>query len=143
MASFFTDKGMRHLLGLVFNNEAEPTNYYAYLINSTGSITESLNTWSEVSAQKSTNYATNPLTLNRDSTDFPSITEGSGEATVGIKTMTYTASGGNMTGDWVIITDDNGTEASRIIIACLDLGGDQTVTTGQTLSVQSTVLKIS
>lgn len=143
MASFFTDKGMRHMLGLVFNDEAEPTTYKLYLVNSTATPTESLNTVSEISTQLASNVQTNPLSLNRNSTDFPSLTEGSGEATVGIVSSAFTASGGDMTGDWVMLTDDNATTNSRIIVACLDLGGDKTVSTGQTLTIQSTVLKIT
>lgn len=144
MASLMTNKAKYRILGMVLNNTTEPANYYAYLINS-GTPTNDTNTWSELSAGKSTNYVTNPLTLTPNSTDFPSLTEDDtdNEGEVNIKPLVFTASGGNLSGTWVIITDDNGTEANREVYFALDLGGTQQVSDGQTLTVSNTLIKIT
>jgi len=127
---------------MVLNNGTEPANYYAYLINS-GTPTADTNTWSDLSGGESSNYT--ELTLTPNATDFPTITEDDtgDKATIGIKDLVFTASGGTLSATWVIITDDNVTEGSRDVFFCLDLGGTQQVSDTQTITVSNTTLAIT
>lgn len=143
MASGFTNRGKYRTLQMVFNNGTEPATVYCYLITISGTPTADTNTWSDLSTNNAANYTPIQLTLN--STDFPNIAEvdASDWATVGIKDIVFTASGGSCSAAWCIITDDNGTEANRDVLMYLDLGGTQTFSSGQTLTVTGTVLKLT
>lgn len=142
MASGFTNRGKYRFLQIVLNNGTEPTNYYAYLINS-GTPTADTNTWSDVSAGESSNYT--EITLTPNATDFPTITEDDtgDKATIDIKDLVFTASGGTLSATYCIVTDDNATEANRDVIAFLDLGGTQQVSDTQTLTISGTTLELA
>jgi hypothetical protein len=142
MASFFTNRGKYRILSMVLNNGTEPTNYYAYLIDA-GTPTVDTNTWSDVSANESSNYT--EITLTPNATDFPTLTEDDtgDKGTVDIKDLVYTASGGQLDATWCIITDDNGTEANRDVMFCLDLGGTKSVSDTQTLTITGTTLELA
>lgn len=142
MASLMTNRAKKRFLDIVLNNGTEPTVFYAYLISS-GTPTVDTNTWSDLSAGESSNYT--EISLSRNSTDFPNLTEDDtdNEGEIGIKSMVFTASGGSLSATWVIVTDDNGTEASRDVFFALDLSGTQTVSDGQTLTVSNTLIKIT
>lgn len=145
MASFVTNRGKYRMAQMAFNNGTRPTNYYAALVTISSTPTVDTNTWSEVSANEAANYT--QVTLANGATAFPNLTENDSTnvATVNVgasSEIAFTASG-NCSAAWVVITDDNATPANRDIVMVLDLGGTQSVTTGQQIKATNTLLTLT
>jgi hypothetical protein len=143
MASYFTNRGKHKMLKHAFYAETVPTYYYVYLVTASASPTVDTNTWSELLANNSSNYSAKQLTTGDTNFDVGSQDGGSDDASVGIDNFAITASGGDCVARWAILTDDNGTEASREVYAVLDLGSERTVGNGQDLNINSTALKLT
>lgn len=140
MASFWTNRGLNNMLDSTFRGATLPTVFYAYLVNSTPTV--DTNTFGELT--EASNYD-GEQTLNRNSTDFDVLTEDDAgdQAFVQIKDLVYTASGGTCTATFLVITDDNVTEANRQVWACIDLGATQNIPDTDTLTVQDIQLTLT
>lgn len=94
-------------------------------------------------------YTAGGIQLTKNSTDFPGLSENDSTdlALVQIRTLTWTAAGGNLPSSgngaaFLILTDDNGTQSSREVWAWYDLGGERTVSDTQSLSASSGELRL-
>jgi len=151
MASGITNRGKFKLLDWAFRASALPTNYYVALCTSAASPTADTNTFSELTEIASGNgYTAGGISLTKNSTDFDVITEDDtgDKALIQIKDLVWTASGGTLPSSgngarWAIITDDNVTQGSRIVIAWWDLVSDRSVSVGQPLTLQNCELDLT
>jgi hypothetical protein len=150
MASGWTNKGAAHVLGIVFRNVAEKTNYYIALVTSAASPTVDTNTLSQLTEIANGNgYTTGGYQLTPGSTDFDVITEDDTNdlGLVQVKDVVWTASGGTLPASgsgarWAVLVDDNVTIGSREVYAWWDLTSDRSVSSGQTLTLQDLQLTI-
>lgn len=150
MASGWTNKGLAHVLGIVFRGVTPPTNYYVALVTSEDVPDADTNTLGQLTEIANGNgYVTGGYQLNRNSTDFDVLTEDDtgDEGLVQIKDLVWTAATGNLpaSGDgarYAVLTDDNGTIANREVYAWWDLVSDRTVSVTQTLTLQDLELSI-
>lgn len=151
MASGWTNKGKYNALRVWLCNLDAPTaNYYMALFTSATTPNVDHNTFSELTQINTGNgYNTGGYQLNRDGTDFVVTEDDSNDrADVDIKDISWTAAGGPIPNGgsgarWACLTDDNATEASRILIAWFDLSEDRSVSTGQSLTLQNCTLRIT
>jgi hypothetical protein len=151
MASGITNKGKYRILGVTFRAETPPTNFYVALATSAVTPDADTNTFGQLTEIANGNgYTTGGYQLSRNSTDFPDWTEvdASDWATLLMKDIVWTASGGNLPGSgagarWAALLDDNVTVGSREVWAWYDLTSDRTVSNGQTLTLADTTLKLS
>ena len=151
MASGITNRGKYKLLDWVFRGTALPTNFYIALCSDTTTPTVDINTFSELSEIPAGNgYTAGGTSLTKNSTDFDTITENDTTdlALVQLKDIVWTASGGNLPASgngarWAILTDDNATQGSRLVIAWWDLVSNRIVSTGQPLTLQNCELDLT
>jgi hypothetical protein len=147
----WTNKGKAHVLGIVFRNVAEETNYYVALVTSATAPTADTNTLSQLTEIAAGNgYTTGGFQLTPGSTDWDSITENDTDdrGETQIKDVAWTASGGSIPGSgsgarYAVLTDDNGTVGSREVYAFWDLTSDRTVSDGQPLTLQNLDLRLT
>lgn len=143
MASGFTNKGMYRILGYVFRGDTIPTNLYIALCTDAVTPDEDTNTFSQLTEVPAGNgYTAGGIQLTPGATDFDTHTEDDtgNLGYVQLKDIVWTASGGNLPSSgngarWAILTDDNGTQGSREILAWFDLGSNRIVSNGQQLSL--------
>ncbi len=138
----WTNRGLKNILAAILNGQALPTNFYVALVTAAAAPTDATNTKSELTEVANGNgYTTGGIQLSKNATDFPSLTEtdASHKATINIKDLVWTASGGNLPSGsgarYAILTDDNATQGSREVWAYWDLTSDRVVSTGQTLTL--------
>lgn len=105
--------------------------------------------WTAGEIASGNGYTSGGIQLTKNSTDFPGLSENDSTdlAYVGIKTLSWTASGGNLPSSgsgaaFLLLTDDNGTLGSREVWAWFDLGGERTVSDTQSLSASSGELRL-
>jgi hypothetical protein len=143
VASGWTNKGKFRTLGVVFRAATPPTNFYLALCADAVTPTVDTNVLGDLSENPNGNgYTTGGYQLNRNSTDFDTLTEDDtgDKGILKIKDVIFTASGGNLPASgngarWAVLTDDNGTVGSREVWAWWDLAANRVVSTGQTLSL--------
>ena len=137
-----TNRGLRRILELVFQNATEPTNFFVALVtaaNKPGPDTKTLGALTEIAAGNG--YTAGGFSLTRNATDFPvSESDPDDRASLDVKTVSWTAAGGSIptSGDparYAVLTDDNGTVANREIFAVFDLREDRSVPVGDVLEV--------
>jgi len=151
MASGITNRGKYKLLDWVFRGSALPTNYYVALVTSAATPTADTNTLSELTEIAAGNgYTAGGISLTKNSTDFDTLTEDdSGDlGKVLIKDLTWTASGGTLPASgngarYAVLTDDNATQGSRLVLAWWDLVSDRSVSSGQPLTLQDCELRLT
>lgn len=151
MANGWTNKGLRRLLGWVFNAETLPTNFYLALVTSATAPDADTNTLSQLTEIAAGNgYTSGGISFAKNTTDFPTITEddANNRAQINLKDAVWTASGGSLPGSgsgarYAVLTDDNATVGSREVFAYFDLSSDRTVSSGQTLTLDDPILRIS
>lgn len=151
MASGITNRGKFKLLDWAFRATALPTNYYVALCTSAVTPTVDTNTFSELTEIAAGNgYTAGGISLTKNSTDFDVLTEDDtgDKGLIQIKDLVWTASGGNLPASgngarWAILTDDNATQGSRIVIAWWDLVSDRSVSVGQPLTLQNCELDLT
>lgn len=151
MASGITNKGKFKLLDWAFRGTATPTNYYIALCTSATTPTVDINTFSELTEIAAGNgYTAGGISLTKNSTDFDVITEDDtgDKALIQLKDITWTAATANLpaSGDgarWAILTDDNATQGSRLVLAWWDLVSDRSVSVGQPLTLQDCELDLT
>ena len=147
----FTNRGKYHMLDVTFRNGTEPTSYYVALVTSAVAPTADTNTLSELTEIAAGNgYTSGGISVARNSTDFDTLTENdtNDRGEIQIKDLVWTASGGNLPASgsgarYAVLTDDNVTVGSRIVIAFWDLSSDRTVSSGQTLTLQNCELRLT
>lgn len=151
MASGWTNKGKAHVLGIVFRNVSEKTNYYVALVTSATAPDADTNTLSQLTEIANGNgYTTGGYQLTPNSTDFDTLTEDdtANSGIVQIKDIVWTASGGSVPASgsgarYAVLIDDNVTVGSREVYAWWDLTSDRTVSTGQTITLQNLELNVT
>lgn len=147
----FTNRGKMRMLKGWFQGLSIPTNFFIALCTSAAAPGADTNTLSEMTQIASGNgYTTNGISLNRDATDFITLTEddASDRAYVRLKDIVWTASGGSMPGSgngarYAVITDDNATPGSRDVLQYFDLSSDRTISSGQTLTLQACEFRLN
>jgi len=145
MASGVTNKGKFKLLDWVFRGTALPTNFYVALITSAATPTVDTNTFSELTEIAAGNgYTAGGISLTKNSTDFDVITEDDtgDKGLIQIKDLAWTAVTANLPASgngarYAILTDDNATQGSRLVLAWWDLVSDRSVSVGQPLTLQN------
>ena len=151
MASGWTNKGKAHVMGIVFRNVSEKTNYYVALVTSATAPDADTNTLSQLTEIANGNgYTTGGYQLTPNSTDFDTLTEDdtANSGIVQIKDIVWTASGGSIPASgsgarYAVLIDDNVTVGSREVYAWWDLTSDRTVSTGQTITLQNLELNVT
>lgn len=151
MASGITNKGKYKLLDWVFRGTALPTNFYIALITSAATPTADTNTFSELTEIAAGNgYTAGGISLTKNSTDFDTLTEDDtgDKGLVQLKDIAWTASGGSLPASgngarYAILTDDNATQGSRLVLAWWDLVSDRSVSVGQPLTLQNCELDLT
>lgn len=143
----FTNRGKYLIMQQVFNNTGAPTNYYVALVTSAAAPTAATNLLSELTQiTAGTGYTAGGISLAKNVTDFPSLTEDdvNNRGSIKIKDLTWTAAGGSLgAARYAVLTDDNVTVGSRQVYAYWDLGADRTVSDGQTLTLQALELRLN
>lgn len=145
----FTNRGMFRMFDMWFRNAAPPTNFYIAAVTSAtapGADTNTLSQLTEITAGNG--YTTGGFSLNRDVTDFDSLTENDTDdrADLLIKDVTWTASGGTVPSAgsgarYAVLTDDNVTVGSREVIFWWDLVSNRTISSGQTLTLSDLAIR--
>lgn len=147
----WTNKGKAHVLGVVFRNVAEVTNYYVALVTSATAPTADTNTLGQLTEIAAGNgYTSGGFQLTAGTTDFDTLTEddANDRGLVQIKDVAWTASGGSIPGSgngarYAVLTDDNATVGSREVYAYWDLTADRTVSVSQSLTLQNLELRLN
>jgi hypothetical protein len=147
----WTNKGKYQIMDEYFRNATEPTNFYVALVTSASAPTADTNTLSQLTEIAANNgYTTGGYQLARNSTDFDSLTENDTDdrGDLQIKDIVWTASGGPIPASgngarYAVLTDDNGTVGSRLVLAWWDLTSDRSVSDGQTLTLQNCELRLT
>lgn len=145
MASGITNRGKYWMLGQMYRNDTEPTVLYLALITSAATPTADTNIFSELTEIAAGNgYTAGGISITRNATDFDVYSEDDANdwALIQLKDMVWTASGGNLPASgsgarYAVLTDDNATPGSRVVIAYFDLVSDRVVSSGQTLTLQN------
>ena len=151
MASGWTNKGVYEILGGYFKAVSLPSNFYVVLCTDAATPTVDFNTLSEMTQIAGGNgYTTNGYSLTPGATDFDVHTEDDTNnwGLIQVKDVVWTASGGPIPSSgsgarWSVITDDNATPASRLIIGFLDLTSARSVSDGQTLTLQDIEFRLT
>lgn len=151
MASGITNRGRFKILDWVFRGSALPTNYYVALVTSAATPTVDTNTLSELTEIAAGNgYTAGGISLTKNATDFDTLTEDdTGDlGKIQIKDLTWTAAGGTLPASgngarYAVLTDDNATQGSRLVLAWWDLVSDRSVSSGQPLTLQDCELRLT
>lgn len=145
-----TNRGAFRIAQAFYRNTSIPTNLFARLITSAVAPTVDTNTASELTQIASGNgYTAGGTSLNRNSTDFDVLVEDDTNdyAYTQLKDLAWTASGGNLPASgggarYMVLTDDNGTDASRDVLHFFDLVSDRTISDTQTLTIQNAEIRV-
>jgi len=143
----FTNKGAFTILGIVFRAATAPTTFYLALATNAVAPTADTNTLSELTqVTGSFGYTTNGTAVARNATDFDTLTENDSNdrAELQLKDYTWTAAGGTIANiRYAVLTDDNATPGSRVILVYWDLGSLISLADGQSLTLQNLELRLS
>lgn len=154
MASGITNKGLASILKSAFQNQTTtpPAAYYLALVKSTATLSYDTNTWSDISAHEiaaGNGYTSGGQSFTANTTDFATLTEDDTNdlGSITLKDVTWAASGGTIpsSGDgarYLVLLDNNGTPASRIVLAWWDLGTDRSAGSGTNLTVAGAKLTL-
>lgn len=148
--TFFTNRGLARLLKIFFQAQSIPTNFYLALFTSGTTPTDNINTVSDLTQIATGNgYSSGGVALARGNTAFNAINENdtSDLAAVTIADTTITASGGSIPASgggakYAGITDDNGTVASREVLAVMTLSTSSEYTVSDTFAFTFTGCKL-
>ncbi len=146
-----TNRGKYSMLDVYYRNAAEPTNFYIALCTNATPPTADINTLSELTQIASGNgYTANGISLNRDGTDFDVLTEDdvNDRALIQLKDIVWTASGGPLPASgsgarWAVLTDDNVTPGSRLVLDYWDLVSDRVISDTQTLTLINCEIRLN
>jgi hypothetical protein len=141
-----TNRGKRRLLEWPFNALALPTSFYAILASAFASAQDTSVISSCTIVPDNDNGYTHTA-LSKNTTDFPGITQDDtgDKATIRIKNLSWTASGGDMPSGagatYLILT--TGTAGTDDVIAFWSLTSARQVSTGQSLQVNNAELDLT
>lgn len=149
MAGAWTNRGAYNVLNIIFRTATAPTNFYIALCTSANTPTVDTNTLGDLTEiAAGTGYTSGGYSLDRNSTDFDTLTEDDTNnlALIQVKNVVFTASGGSIPTSgsgarWAVLTDDNATVANREVWAYFDLSADRTVSDGQPLTLVDITLR--
>lgn len=141
----WTNKGKFEVLGYVWRGTTLPTTFYVALCTSATTPVADTNTFSQLTEIAGGNgYTAGGIGLSPGVTDFDVHTEDdSGDkGYVQLKDIIWTASTGPIPASgngarWAILTDNNATQGSRIVILYWDLSSDRSVSDGQSITLQN------
>lgn len=145
-----TNRGKYLMLEGYFRNAGFPTTLNIVLVAGSpvpGASHEVLGDFAECPSING--YGQGGYQLNRDGTDFDTITEvdASDWSLVQVKDVAWIATNGQLPSTfparYALLVDDDGTLASRQVIAYWDLASDRVVSDGQTLTLQDCELRLS
>lgn len=151
MASLATNRLRFNLLGWAFRAATIPTNFYITLITSATAPTVDTDTKTGLTEIAAGNgFTAGGTSLSKNATDFDVFTEDdtNDRAFIQLKDIVWTASGGNLpaSGDgarYALLTDDNGTDASREVYTSWDLTSARTVSDTQDLTLQDCEIRVA
>lgn len=153
MASGKTNKGKYRMLEHFYRRPTMPTNLFLALVTSAVAPVADTNTMAEltqIANGNGYNATAGGFSLTPGATDFDVLTEddANDRAFVQLKDIVWTASGGPIPASgagarWAVLTDDNGTVASREIFDWFDLVSDRSVSDGQSLTLQDAEQRIT
>lgn len=143
-----TTRGSFLILNAYFRDSTEETNFYIALVTSAVVPTHATKLLSELTEIAAGNgYTSGGYQLNRDTTDFNSITEEDVDqfTRIGLKPIVFTASGASIPASgsparYLVLTTGEATVANRQIIMYESLTSDRIATAG--LSINITALEI-
>lgn len=149
MATFWTNRGARRALAILFQGEAAPADFYVALVKASPAPTADTVTMASLSEITAGNgYTAGGIQLNRDSVDFDTLNENTTDdlAEALIRDLVWTASGGAIpsSGDgarYAVLTDDDGTLSAREVWIVFDLTSARTVSTGQALTLRDLTIQ--
>lgn len=137
----------------VFQRTTMPTNYYIALCTSATAPTADTNLLGDLTQIATGNgYTDGGYLITPGTTDFPSADDTESDASdygsIKAKDIPWTASVGPIPASgsgarWAVLTDDNGTVASREVYLYWDLQSDRSVSAGQDLTLQDLEIRIS
>lgn len=130
-----TNRGRFRIFDSYLRGAAPPTSFYLALGTSATPPTVDTNTLSEVTQASGGGYPSGGWEYDRNTTDFPSLTENDANAfsSVGVKDLSVTATGGDITFLYILLTDDNATVGSREVWGYWQVGEESlTVASGAT-----------
>lgn len=139
-----TNKEKFEILKVRYQGQANVTNFYVALVTSATAPTADTNTLSQLTEIAAGNgYTSGGYQLTPNATDFDVVTEDdtNDRGFIQVKDVSWTASGGAIPSSgngarYAVLTDDNATVADRLILDYWDLGGDTSVSSGQSLTLQ-------
>ncbi len=146
-----TNKGKYQIFSVYYRGATPPTYFYLALFTSATAPTADTNTFSELTEITAGNgYVTGGYELDRNSTDFDVLTEddGNDRALIQLFDVTWSALGGSIPNGgsgarYACLTDDNATQASRLVEVYFDLVSDRSVTDGQDLTIQNAEIRLN
>jgi len=149
MASGVTNRGAYKFLDWLFRGTALPANVYVALVTSAVAPTADINTLGELTEIAAGNgYTTGGFSLSLNTTDFDTLTEDDtlDRALTMIKNVAWTASGGTIPASgngarYAILTDNNATVGSRLVLAYYDLTADYSLAAGQVLTLTDLTIR--
>lgn len=151
MASIVTNRGRYRMANGFFRNQNVPAHFHLHLCTSAVTPTVDTNTLSELTQIANGNgYDTAGVDVNRDTTDFDSLSEDDAldKALLQLKDYIWTATGGSLPASgngarWLVLCDDNVTVNSRDVLVAWDLASDKTVSETQTLTAQNCEIDVT
>lgn len=146
----FTNKGKAFLLKYL-RGVAIPANLYVALVTAATPPTADTNVLGDLTQITAGNgYTDGGFQLTPDTTDFDTLTENDTDdrGEVKIKDVAWTAAGGPIPSAgsparYAVLTDDNGTIASREVLFWWDLGADVQVSATQIITLIDLEIRIS
>ncbi len=149
MASFWTTRGVRRVLEIVFQGDTPPGSFYVALVKASPTPTRATTVMSGLSEiATGSGYASGGLEIERDSVDFDVLTENAGSNLVDLELadVSWTATGGAIPASgngarYAVLTDDNATVANREVWFVWDLQGDRAVSVGQALTLRDLTMR--
>jgi hypothetical protein len=145
-----TNKGKKCILNAYFTADTsdEPTGFKIALVTSATAPTADTNVLTDLTEITAGNgYTAGGATLNRNSTDFDTVTEDdtNDRGFVQIKDVVWTASGGPIPASgngarYAVLLDDNTTPN---LLAYWDLQSDRQVSDGQSLTLQDCEIRFN
>jgi len=147
----WTNKGKAKVLEFVFRPTSLPTNFYIHLVTAAAAPNADTKTLGQLTQiADGQGYSTGGFQLAKNSTDFDSLVENDTDdrSELQIKDVEWTADGGSLpaSGDgarYAVLTDDNGTVASREVYFYWDLESARQVSDGQKLTLQNLEIRIT
>jgi hypothetical protein len=147
----WTNRGKRRIIGQWLRGETKPTNLYIFLATSAATPTADTKVKSELTEIAAGNgYTAGGIQLSFNDTDWDVISEDDNNnmASIQLKDVSWTASGGYLPASgngarWAVITDNNATPANREVYFFFDLEFDRSVSDTQNLILEDCELRLN